>query len=107
MSRARDRLHIQPLGTSRRLALVEMGRRPRLPGMTKVAEHDNSGQFGARDIGWLVQLASGSYALLTVQGSLQPVNQRKAEMALGKLRKDHGKDADFGRDENGTGEALP
>jgi len=108
MPRSRDFLFIQPLGTSRRLSLIQGSTRaPALKGVTKVAEHDNSGHFGARDIGWLVQMASGTYAILTVQGSLQSVNQRKAEMALRHMESTHGKVSDNRTNETGNGGTMP
>jgi hypothetical protein len=108
MSRNRDFLHIQPLGTSRRLSLLEGSTlAPALRGVTKVAEHDNSGHLGARDIGWLVLLASGLYAILTVQGTLQTVNQRKAELAVKRMGKQNDQVGDTRGNETGAGDPLP
>lgn len=95
--RLRNFLHIQPLGTSRRFSLLDLASlRPLPAGAERLAEHDNAGHFDSPDSGWLIRLNSGTYAILTLNGSLQTVNQRKAVMALAAMEKSNGKDSNNG-----------
>lgn len=75
----RDRLFVQPLGTSRRLALHASRNSPGV----RLAEIDRSGHPNPDDIfGWLTLLPSGTYVIEQVQGSIRYVDQRKAEAAV-------------------------
>lgn len=76
----RDRLYVQPLGSSRRLAIVEP--LSTLPaGAERVAELDE-GARGGEDYGWLIRLPTGRYAILQVTGAMKSVDQRKAQAAV-------------------------
>lgn len=75
--RARNRLYVQPLGTSRRLVLHT--NKPS-PG-TRVAEIDNTG-WGSRHYGWLTQMPNGTYVIENVNGSIGMVDQSKAVAAV-------------------------
>ena len=68
-NRNRDRLEVQPLGTSRRLALVEkLCRVP--PGAERLFELDN-GAHGGDEYGWLLRMGTGLYAILDVTGAIR------------------------------------
>ena len=80
--RNRDRLRLQPLGTSRRLALLDKSPSPG----RRVAEIDNSGKSNpSGDYGWLTELKSGNLVIEQVSGSIRSVDQRKATAALNRL----------------------
>lgn len=79
-------LFAQPLGTSKRLALVQRTMTfP--PGAELLAEIDNSGR-GTNDdnYGWLIRLASGTIVIKQVTGSIKSVDPRVAEVALNAVR---------------------
>ncbi len=78
-SEHRGRLLIQPLGTSRRLALFYSSKRQI---GQRVAEFDRTGTATSSDtFGWLTILPSGFYVVELVSGGIQSVNQRKAKAA--------------------------
>ena len=78
--RNRDRLFVQPLGSSRRLALIASYKRTS-PGK-RLAEIDDS---NADQFGWLTRLRNGTYVLEQHNGAVRVVDQRKAEAALRSL----------------------
>jgi hypothetical protein len=95
----RNRLRVLPLGTSRRLWLIEMGKLLPLPqGAVKVAEIDDSGTPNAREPGWLIRLPTGVLGVWTTSGSFQSVDQRKADAALKWLETNGQKSSDDGRE---------
>lgn len=82
--RNRDRLRLQPLGTSRRLALHVNSPSPG----KRVAEVDNSGNSETSDdYGWLTELRSGNLIIEHVAGGTRSVDQRKAKAALERLER--------------------
>lgn len=82
-ARNRDRIFVQPLGTSRRLSLA--GSTKPSPGM-RLGEIEHSGHANPRDeYGWLTQLASGAYVLEQVNGAVRPLDQAKARAAAAYL----------------------
>ena len=87
-SRNRGFLSIQPLGTSRRLALHSgkhgLGNR--------VAEMEGATQGPSSDIhGWLTILPNGTYVIEQVRGGIRSVNQRKAASAVASMESRNGK----------------
>lgn len=80
MASNRDRLYVQPLGTSRRLGLIERLAHPPA-GAVRLAEIDNADHGNTDPRGWLIRTAAGTYAILLDTGAVRSVDQRKAAAA--------------------------
>lgn len=102
----RDRLFVQPLGTSRNLSLIRSGSLdPARRGYKLLAEIDAMGHFDQLDHGWLIEMPNKRLAILQVGGSLRNVDQRKAAAALYHMRSEQESGDDQGMDIEG-GETI-